>query len=328
MNDGTDKDKVTPIFIFSLPRSGSTLLQRVLMKHPDIASAVEPWLLLPLVYSTRESGVIAEYSHTAACFANNDFIKNLPNGDADYKDELRGFITSLYEKKCKESEHYFLDKTPRYYLIIPEIAELFPNAKFIFLFRNLVQVFSSILETWGNSSFNTLHRYDIDLKVGPKLLSEGYELLKGRSYKMKYEEFVQNPEICLKEVCEYLDISEVESMITDFATQETKGKFWGPPGRKEYLSISNESLSHWRLTFDTWVKKFILIRYLRSIDKDVYRVQGYSKESIINDVVQTKISKFGFLDFIQWAKCMLIIKLKLNLYIANSMQWAKGRFMN
>jgi hypothetical protein len=328
MNDCIDRDKVTPIFIFSLPRSGSTLLQRVLMKHPNIASAAEPWLLLPLIYSTRESGVVAEYSHASACSANNNFIKNLPNGDADYKDELRGFITSLYRKKCKESERYFLDKTPRYYLIIPEIAELFPNAKFIFLFRNLVQVFSSMLETWGNSGFNTLYENYIDLKVGPKLLSEGYGLLKERSYKMKYEELVQNPDICLKGVCKYLDISKVRSMITDFATQETNGKFWGPTGRKEYLSISNESLSHWRLTFDTWVKKFILIRYLRSIDNDVYRVQGYSKESIISDAVQIKISKFGILDFIQWAKSMLIIKLKLNLYIANSMRWTKGRFMN
>ena len=37
----------SPIFLFSLPRSGSTLLQRVLMSHKDIASVAEPWLMLP-----------------------------------------------------------------------------------------------------------------------------------------------------------------------------------------------------------------------------------------------------------------------------------------
>ena len=40
---------IRPIFIFSAPRSGSTLLQRVLAAHTQVATASEPWILLPLL---------------------------------------------------------------------------------------------------------------------------------------------------------------------------------------------------------------------------------------------------------------------------------------
>jgi hypothetical protein len=35
------------VFLISLPRAGSTLLQRLLMGHPLVASCGEPWLALP-----------------------------------------------------------------------------------------------------------------------------------------------------------------------------------------------------------------------------------------------------------------------------------------
>ena len=50
-----------PLFILSLPRSGSTLLQRVLANHPDVATTPEPWVLLPMVYGHTDPDTPAEY---------------------------------------------------------------------------------------------------------------------------------------------------------------------------------------------------------------------------------------------------------------------------
>ena len=50
------------IFIISQPRAGSTLLQRMLSGHPDIATAAEPWLLLHPLYGLRQHGIQAEYN--------------------------------------------------------------------------------------------------------------------------------------------------------------------------------------------------------------------------------------------------------------------------
>ena len=37
-----------PIFLLSLPRSGSTLLHRMLASHPQVATLPEPWVPMPL----------------------------------------------------------------------------------------------------------------------------------------------------------------------------------------------------------------------------------------------------------------------------------------
>lgn len=54
---------ITPLFLFSLPRSGSTLAQRMLAAHPAVATVTEPWILLPFLYARKEEGVYAEYRH-------------------------------------------------------------------------------------------------------------------------------------------------------------------------------------------------------------------------------------------------------------------------
>src|SRR5919107_2181016 len=41
----------TPLFLLSLPRSGSTLAQRILAAHGGIATTSEPWILLPYLYA-------------------------------------------------------------------------------------------------------------------------------------------------------------------------------------------------------------------------------------------------------------------------------------
>ena len=44
---------VKPVFLFSLPRSGSTMLQRALGRHPNIATLSESWFLLGLIPPRR-----------------------------------------------------------------------------------------------------------------------------------------------------------------------------------------------------------------------------------------------------------------------------------
>ena len=134
MNKGLQNKKI--IFLFSLPRSGSTLLQRILMAHDKINSISEPWLLLPLFYTLRQKECSADYDTQTCDIAMQDFIEKLPNKQNDYFEAIKFFTESLYNKISDNKNIYFLDKTPRYYLIIPEIAKTFPNAKFIFLFRN------------------------------------------------------------------------------------------------------------------------------------------------------------------------------------------------
>ena len=88
---------------------------------------------------------------------------------------------------------YFLDNTPRYYYIISELYSIFPNAKFIFLFRNPLDVVNSILNTWVKDDWYALSQYRDDLIKAPHLLQKGKIELGDSVYVIKYEKLITEP---------------------------------------------------------------------------------------------------------------------------------------
>ena len=53
-------EKIKPIFIISLPRSGSTLVQEVLLHIDNVNSHSETWILLPILFSLKPEQRITE----------------------------------------------------------------------------------------------------------------------------------------------------------------------------------------------------------------------------------------------------------------------------
>lgn len=320
----------SPIFLFSLPRSGSTLLQRVLMGHKDIASVAEPWIMIPFSYAFKKEGVATEYSHITSYAAMNDFIFNLPKKEDDYFDALGTFAKILYEKQCLKDERYFLDKTPRYYFIIPEIAKAFPEAKFIFLFRNPVHVMSSIIQTWSDGNLRKLFFYDRDLYYGPKALSDGYNLLKDKAYAIQYEEYVVNPDKYTKELCEYLEIDFDIDMLNEFTNQDTKGRLGDPTGVKEYKSISVASLDKWKKSFTTKFRKNMIKSYIKSFEDEVFETQGYNKGLILKEIESLDISnKYFFKDRLDYGYSLFVRYTKAHLFFGKSgKKWARNKYLS
>lgn len=320
----------SPIFLFSLPRSGSTLLQRVLMSHEEIASVAEPWLMLPFCYALKKEGVLAEYSHDVSFKAINEFINNLPNKEMDYYNALGSFSSVLYEKQCLNNEMYFLDKTPRYYHIITEISKAFPNAKFIFLFRNPVNVMSSMIQTWANGRLNKMYNYNRDLNFGPQALSEGFQLLRGKAYAIQYEEYVKEPEKYTKEICKYLDIRFKEEMLKAFSDQNTRGNMGDSTGIRDYKIIETKPLCKWKNTFNTRFRKNYINGYVKSIDKKIFDIQGYNKKEILNDIESLEVDNKNYLsDKTDLIYSDLVQFLKLNIWFgARVKNWAKNTFLS
>ncbi len=318
------------IFIFSLPRSGSTLLQRTLMSHEKIASTSEPWILLPQVYSFKKDGQISEYSSMLASKGINDLINNLPNKKEDYYESLKNFIVDIQTKLAINSEIYFLDKTPRYYLIIQEIREIFPEAKFIFLFRSPEQVYSSMLHTWSNNRLKPFLGSYYDLIEGYEKLSSGYLKYKNQSIVIKYEDFVLNPESELKKITNYLELDFDQSMIDQFSIQETKGTLGDPTGIKKYKTINPQSLDKWQLTFNTFTRKKIAIHLLNKISEDSLKAQGYNKTQIIKSLksLDSKFRFSGIRDIYDCFSNYLIRKYNLYILFGRKYKWIKKKFIS
>jgi len=276
-----------PIFLFSLPRSGSTFLQRLLAGHPEIMTVSEPWLLLPLCYALKSEGTFSEYNFSWATRAINEFIMELPNRQYDYISELRSFAITLYGKANKKNARFFLDKTPRYYLIIPEVIEIFPDAKFIFLFRNPLQILGSIIKSLNHNSL-CLHEYHIDLYRGPRLLAEGYRKIRNKSIAVDFENLISNPIVQLKRITSYLGIDYTDVMLNAFLNVQFKGTMGDKDGFYSYDKVEANVTEKWRTVLGTKLRKNYAKKYVSKLGLDTLQTLGYSQSDLFKNINELK----------------------------------------
>jgi hypothetical protein len=273
----------TPIFLFSLPRSGSTLTQRLLATHEEIATTSEPWILLPYLYTLRDRGVYADYPHNLAVAAIKDFCRLMPDGEQGYLSELREFVLRLYARASDGSTRYFLDKTPAYSLIAREVMQLFPEGKFIFLWRNPLSVVASMLETpWGTEA-GEWNIYDNELLLfeGLEGLVEAYRRHRARVHAVRYEDIVADPHGELAKISGYLELPYDPSNLHRFRTVKLEGKFKDPFGTKLYDRVSTEPLEKWKSTLVNPIRKAWCHRYLRWIGAERLALMGYDFNELL-----------------------------------------------
>lgn len=283
---------VTPLFLLSLPRAGSTLLQRILGAHEEIATAAEPWLLLPFLYSLRSEGVYSEYWHGSAASAIADFCTLLPDGTTSYRAAVRDLVESLYAQASTPRARYFLDKTPRYHLVVDELFEMFPRAKFVFLWRNPLSVAASILDTWGGDGWN-LHQYRVDLYQGLASLVSAWETHKQRAHAVRYEDLARGDISTLVGLFDYLEIPFDQSVTMNFVNVTLSGRMGDPTGRQRYSALSTEPLVKWRSVVRNPLRKYWCREYLSWIGKSRLDVMGYDLNALRADLDSTQASTDG-----------------------------------
>ncbi len=263
----------------------------------------------------KENGIMTEYGHAGSYNAIHDLCRELPGRDDDFNESIRLAASHLYTKLAPDENTYFLDKTPRYYLIIPEILQLFPDAKFIFLTRNPLAILSSIVHTWCKNGLR-LHRNYIDLITGPELMVKGWNMLgKERAIQISYEDLLQDPEHALEKACTYLDIKMEPGMLHDF----NKVLLNGSQGDKSYLkkgdSLDQTSLLKWRDTFNTRYRKRFALNYLNKLGDSVISTSGYDVTDLKAEVDSiTPVFSLGIKDRIDVAIAFMIRVLDLTFY--------------
>ncbi len=274
---------ITPIFIFSLPRCGSTLTQRILASHEAIATTSEPFILLPFLYTLKNQGIYAEYRHLMVRKALEDFFQELPLGADDYIAELRHFSLELYSKASGGKAKYFLDKTPRYHLIVDEIFRVFPNGKFIFLWRNPLAMIASMVGQFWSGRWK-LHLSQIDLFDGAINLVNAFNKHQVQTCSIHFEDLVQLPETTWEIVFDYLDLPFDPQDLSSFNKIVLKGRYGDKHGVEKYKLISTEPLIKWKQTLNNPYRKFWCRRYLNWIGTNRLQTMGYDMDSLISEL--------------------------------------------
>jgi hypothetical protein len=274
---------IQPIFLFSVSRSGSTLTQRVIAAHDGVATVSEPWLLLPYAYALRREGVSAEYFHPLMVTAIDDFCRQLPAGVEDYRKEMREFALRLYEKAANGGARYFLDKSPCYYLVAEEIMRLFPDGKFVFLWRNPLSIMASIIETFNDSRwYPSLFRGD--LFVGLPRLVSAYHANSSRVHSVRFEDLVGGGDLHWRRLMDYLGIEFDAETLDRFCEVKLSGHMGDPTGVEQYSALSTEPAQKWKSKLANPMRKAWCRRYLRFLGEERLTAMGYDLAQIMREL--------------------------------------------
>ncbi len=257
------------------------MLQLMLAGHPDIATTSEPWIALHPLFALRKKGIDTVYDSSLALNAMEEVLKQSGTDEVFYKKQIRTFLLSFYEKAIKhQKKKTFLDKTPRYYHIIPELMEIFPAAKFIILFRNPLAVLNSILKTWIKDDLPRLGNYKDDLMIAPQKLVDCVKEHPDRCLKVKYEELIVNTGSILKKICGYLGISYYENMVNYGSRLNTEWKFGDKVGVRKAIRPTAGNMDKWEKGFISTQEKHFAQSYLKELGPELVKEMGYDFDEV------------------------------------------------
>jgi hypothetical protein len=127
-----------PVIILGAPRSGTSVLGRILESHPDFVHIKEP----RLTWKFGNDG-------------KSDLLKAV-----DARPEVKKHIIQKFESFIQRPEQRLLEKTPSNSLRVDFIKEIFPDAKFVHIIRNGYDSVLSIRNYWngftGGLSYNRI----------------------------------------------------------------------------------------------------------------------------------------------------------------------------
>ena len=278
-------------FIISLPRSGSTLLQRLLAAHPRIQTAGEPWLALPFVYALREKGARAEFSHRSMAQGVSEFVNALPGGTATYFREAGRMMERLHEAMARDGRDWFLDKTPRYFLILDELVAMFPESKFMVLQRNPLAVVASILSTWHGGRFD-FGSSEIDVYEGPRCISRFVRERHKNVLEVSFERLVAQPEKELRAVTDFLGVAPLPSASLSADDPLKRAKLGDKTGIERFSEVSAEPTEAWKKAFASPLRKLWARRYLEWLGDETLKLLGYESAALLRELDSIS-SSFG-----------------------------------
>ena len=208
------------IFLIGAPRSGTTLLARMLAAHSLVYGRAEPHLVTPIAHLGYFGKVQkAPYDPQNVEQAIHEIVAELPRGEAGYLDALRAYTDSIYDQlmeRAPAGKRLFLDKTPAYALVLPFLVRLYPDAKYV-----------------------VLTRHPLAHHPGERPVPLVW---------VKYEALVREPEAEFRRVCDHLGVPFEERAIAYGESGEDFKGLGDPTGVARHSRPVTGSVSKWAAT--------------------------------------------------------------------------------
>ena len=272
-------------FVIGSPRSGSTLLMRILNATSAIYSRPEPHLFPALAHLGFWNRVdAAPYDQVQAQDGTRDFVADLPGGHADYYDACRAYMDILYGRMLDASagnEQYFLDKTPANALVLPFMERVYPDAKYIVLTRHPAAIFASYANSFFDGDFESAVKFNPIISRYVPAMADFLRTATAPFLHVRYEDLVQNPEETLKAISAFLEIP-FEPEAVNYSSTSVDGKGLGDPvGVAQHSRPVTASVHKWAPEFAADSSKFdVVAQQIAAVPEADLATFGYPVESL------------------------------------------------
>jgi hypothetical protein len=229
-----------PIFIVGPPRSGTTLMARILNEHQEIHSPGETFFFEDIWsrrgrFGTLESrkemaeavretlSIYGRYNWTKEqAFVDQHLAPNdLTQSALDLGGGYRGlFIAYMQAMSSVKDKPHYCDDTPKHLFHLPDILTLLPEAKFIFCVRDPRDFLCSYKNYWRRSQDTArvkaiYHPIITSLlwNSSAKLISRYQQEYPDKTLLLKYEELVADPEAVIQQVTTFIQLPYQTQML-------------------------------------------------------------------------------------------------------------------
>ena len=239
----TESSEPIPIFLISMPRAGSTLLEQMLDQHPDIQAVGELPYLRALVRSALEI-----HTRRGPVKVPELVAKMIPDEAAAYGEDYLERASLHWNGRPR----YFIDKMPMNWSDVPFIRRVLPQARFIEIrrdamdccFSNFIHYFSRAhassfsLRDIGRSYVDYARMLDHIRAVAPDLICH-----------VVYEDLVEQPERELRRVLNYLDLPWDESLLRFYESDRTVRT---PSAEQVRRPLNRSGIGGWK-PYEEWL---------------------------------------------------------------------------
>jgi Sulfotransferase family len=240
------------LFVVGCPRSGTTLLRRLLDAHPELAVVDETrwidhwhaWRGVSPGGVTRElvDRLLAHPRFGGLGLTGDDVLSLLDDGPVSYP----AFVSKLFDLYgLRRGKELVGDKTPRYCRSISLLHRLFPRARFVHLIRDgrstalsvvnwrKAEKLATTFETWKEHPVGTAALWwEWQVRLAREA---GAELGPSLYHETRYESLVADPAGELQPLCDFLELPFDEAMLRYHEGRTRRGKglsaksAWLPP---------------------------------------------------------------------------------------------------
>lgn len=195
-----------PIFIVGLPRTGTTLMERIIGAHSLVRMAGE-------IPSFQDAlGALVQAQNPSEPMSLDRFFSGISelNGSAIAREYLDRSKPWRHDANC------FTDKSLLNFLFVPLIFRAFPRAKIVHVRRHPMAAAFAIFRTWfrGNFPFS----YDLneiaEFMVGyRRLMTHWQGVFDARLLTIDYESLVTDQEAVIREILKYIGLPFEEQCL-------------------------------------------------------------------------------------------------------------------